>query len=160
MGMADLVPAPYRLIARLLAIVALLLAVYAIGRSHGAGHVRQAWDAAIARQNSADLALQQSYRARERALVERLNQAEIAAHEREVHHHAAALAAGAAAGQLRDELAAARGRLPTAPAEACRATAGAALELLGACAEEYRAVAAAADGHASDARTLSDAWPD
>lgn len=53
-----------------------------------------------------------------------------------------------------------RGHLATDPVEACRSTAAAALAVFGECTAQLGAVAEAADGHASDVETLSDAWPE
>lgn len=60
---------------------------------------------------------------------------------------------------LRDELASARLRLPTATHAACTEYAATASGLLDQCAAAYQELAAVADGHAADARTLTDAWP-
>lgn len=61
--------------------------------------------------------------------------------------------------RLRDQTAAARRGMPTATADAARATAATATELLESCAREYQALARAADGHASDTLTLQQSWP-
>lgn len=53
-----------------------------------------------------------------------------------------------------------RERLSAATAETARAAAATAAELLGQCGSRYRAVAAAADGHAADARQCETAWPE
>ena len=60
---------------------------------------------------------------------------------------------------LRDAIYAFRAKLPNATATTVAVAADTAAELLGACAAEYQDVAAAADGHAADARTLIEAWP-
>lgn len=60
---------------------------------------------------------------------------------------------------LRDAIYAFRAKLPNATASTVAVAADTAAELLGACAAEYQDVAAAADGHAADVRTLSSAWP-
>ena len=60
---------------------------------------------------------------------------------------------------LRNELGTLQARLATSTEASCLATADSLGVLLGQCAEYYRAMAEVADGHASDARTLMEAWP-
>ena len=71
-----------------------------------------------------------------------------------------AAAAGRAAVSLRHTVASLKAALPAATAETCRHTAATALAVFGECADQYRAVAAAADSHASDAAAFSDTWPE
>lgn len=68
----------------------------------------------------------------------------------------------AAADRLREQAfsAASRIRLPETPGVSVADYALAASELLAECAGRYQALGEKADGHASDARTLSEAWPD
>jgi hypothetical protein len=73
---------------------------------------------------------------------------------------AAARADAIAADQrLRHTAADYRRRLSAATAETARAAAATAADLLAECSGEYRALAAAADGHAADAEQCRDAWP-
>lgn len=67
--------------------------------------------------------------------------------------------ATAAADSLRKQLAGVPARIATASRAAVDEYAATAGELLGACTAEYRAVAAAADGHANDAQLMREAWP-
>ena len=67
--------------------------------------------------------------------------------------------ATAAADGLRKQLATANLRIAAASRAAVDEYAAAAGELLNSCTAEYRAVAAAADGHAADAGLISEAWP-
>ncbi len=60
---------------------------------------------------------------------------------------------------LRDAIYAFRAKLPNATAATVAVAADTAAELLGACSAEYQDVAAAADGHAADARLMHEAWP-
>lgn len=159
MTLPTLITEPYRLLSRVLAVLLVLLALYATGRHHGAEHVRGQWAQAKAEQLAAQAEAERTARLREQAMIDQLRKAQYEAAERETALRAAAAAAGAAAGSLRNDLAVARSRLSAATAEACRATASTALELLGTCADEYRAVAAAADGHAADVQALTEAWP-
>ena len=68
-------------------------------------------------------------------------------------------AAAAAADGLRKQLAGVPARIATASRAAVDEYAATAGELLNSCTAEYRAVAAAADGHANDARLMLEAWP-
>lgn len=62
-------------------------------------------------------------------------------------------------GGLRDDIGALQARLATSPVAACIDTAATLGELLGQCSESYRDMAEIADRHASDAKTLIEAWP-
>lgn len=159
MNLPSIIPEPYRLVARLALVALVVIAIYATGRHQGAEHVRGQWAEAKVEQLAATAEAERTYRQREQALIQQVQKAQHDAAQRETALRAAADAAAASAGSLRHELTAIRGRLSAATAEACCATASAALELLGTCADEYRSVAAAADGHASDTKTLTDAWP-
>lgn len=61
--------------------------------------------------------------------------------------------------RLRDQLAATRGGLPGESPAACSQRADTSADVLGQCATAYLDLAAIADRHASDARTLIEAWP-
>ena len=61
--------------------------------------------------------------------------------------------------RLRNSVAATRGGVPGESAAACAVRADAGGELLAQCAAAYSDLAAVADRHASDARTLIEAWP-
>jgi len=159
MNPLNLIPTPYRLLAGAMAVVLTLLAIFALGWSHGAGDVQARWDKAKAVQMNAAIAAEREARAKERSMNQKFQEAENAATEREKKLRADYAAAHAAARGLRDTVAAVRGELPAATADACRSTADAALAVLGECSDRYREVAEAADGHASDVRTLTEAWP-
>lgn len=159
MNLLSLIQEPYRLLARLTLVMLLLITLYATGRHQGAEHVRGQWAQATNQQMQQAAAAQRLVNEREQAMLQQIRKAQYDAEQRETALLAASDAAAATARRLRNDLAAARNRLSAATAEACRATASTALELLGTCADEYRAVAAAADGHASDARTLIESWP-
>jgi hypothetical protein len=80
--------------------------------------------------------------------------------DRRIAQLAADLRAARRAGDgLRDELAALRSRLDGAPIAACLEANDTLATLLGSCEGEYRDMAAAAQGHADDVRTLITAWP-
>ena len=61
--------------------------------------------------------------------------------------------------RLRDQLATTRGGVPGESAAACAQRADAGADVLGQCAAAYSDLAAVADRHANDARTLIEAWP-
>ena len=61
--------------------------------------------------------------------------------------------------RLRDATRATAGGVPGDSPGACTQRADAAGELLAVCAASYQELARAADAHANDARTLSEAWP-
>lgn len=67
-------------------------------------------------------------------------------------------AARAAADGLRNDLDAAV-RFAATSADACNLAAATTAELLGVCGDSYRELAAKADGHVSDIKTLTEAWP-
>jgi predicted translin family RNA/ssDNA-binding protein len=67
--------------------------------------------------------------------------------------------ADAATGRVSDLLSEAQRRLATAPVEAVRDYATTANAVFGECVKEYRAMGAAAQGHANDVQTLIEAWP-
>lgn len=98
-------------------------------------------------------------RAIETALNQQLQDAQNAARTRETTLRRDADAARKSAGGLRDELAALNRRLAEAPLEAVLVGTAAVGDVLLECTERYRAVAEKADRHASDVKTLSDAWP-
>lgn len=153
-------PASWRLLAGAIAVMLVLGATYATGHSNGADGVQHKWDADKAERAQIALAAEMRARKIERDMTIKLQEAQNAATEREKHLAADAAAARAAAGSLRDHIAALRGQLAATTAEACHATADAALAVFGECSAEVGRLAKAADGHASDAQQLSDAWPE
>ena len=61
--------------------------------------------------------------------------------------------------RMRDTLSATRGGVPGESTAACTQRADAAADVLAQCGAAYQDLAAIADRHASDARTLIEAWP-
>ena len=61
--------------------------------------------------------------------------------------------------RMRDTLSATRGGVPGESTAACAVRADAAADVLSQCATTYLDLAAIADRHASDARTLIESWP-
>ena len=97
--------------------------------------------------------------ARERRWALEREEAELESIEREKILKAHVAAASAANRSLRDELSASSRRMSVATVETCRAYADAIADVLGACSDEYRSVAAEADQCVSDVEKLSEAWP-
>lgn len=159
MNLPSLIPDPWRLAARLALAGFLLLTLYTLGHHDGAARVQQRWDAAKVAATQAQLAAEHTARQREQLILQRLQKADHDAAQREIAHRAAADAAATAAGQLRHTVTDLRRRLSIATVESCRATAETALIVFSECTDQYRALAATADGHASDVQTLTDAWP-
>lgn len=143
-----------------LAAVAIFIAgAFVTGIFTGRDQVQDKWDAARAVQMQSAFAAERAARAKEQTLMTQLNEAQNAATARETKLRADYAAAHAAANSLRHTIATIRSGLPSVSADACRATADAALAVFGECQDEYREVAKNATGHASDIQTLTDAWP-
>ena len=140
-------------------LAAVVAAVFIGGWWAGSMHEQSSWQAEkLAMAATRDKQINEARRA-EAAMREQVRKAQEDARKREEKLVADAAAAGRAAGRLRDEIAGLRRGLSAATAEANRRTADAALDVFGECVERYRAVAQAADQHASDAVTLDQAWP-
>lgn len=93
------------------------------------------------------------------ALETKVKEAENAATEREKENKVLADAVVRTSASLRDATATTRRGLPLISGDACIKTADTGLALLDKCQAEYGRLAAAADGHVSDIKTLMDAWP-
>ena len=144
---------------RLIALIAFLAAVFFIGMTTGREQVQDKWDRAKAVQLQAALTAENVARIKEQSLMNQLAEAQNAATERETKLRADFAAAHAAALGLRDTITTRRDRLPTTSADACRQTSATVLDVLGDCSAAVEQLATAADGHASDVQTLTDAWP-
>lgn len=156
---------PYAWLIKLVAVAALVGGAWWAWNSHISHQQQIGYDRATATLQPqldharGELAAEKSARAREQAWAKQLEIANREAEARNQALEAAAAATAAAAGRLRHNLATLQQRLAGTPAQACHETAATLATLFGNCTDEYRALAAAADGHASDVRTLSDAWP-
>lgn len=140
-------------------LVAVVAAVFTGGWWAGSVHEQAGWQAeklAMAAERDKQI---NAARKAEAVIREQVMRAQEDAAEREKRMVADAAAAGRAADGLRSQIASLRRGLSAATAEANRRTADAALDVFQQCADEYRAVAQAADQHASDAVTLDQAWP-
>lgn len=131
----------------------------------GAAWQVQAWRmgeqiAAIQAQHAEATAKAQSdARATEKALSDKLQEAQNNATKRENKLRNDAAAARSTADGLRDTIYSIRADLPSYSQSAAAKTADTAAELLGVCADEYRSVAEQADRHAADSVMLIEAWP-
>ena len=102
---------------------------------------------------------QSDARATEKALSDKLQEAQNNATKRENKLRNDAAAARRTADGLRDTIYSIRADLPSYSQSAAAKTADTAAELLQQCADEYRSVAEKADRHAADTVMLRDAWP-
>ena len=93
------------------------------------------------------------------ALETKVKEAENAATERAKENKILADAVNRTSASLRDATTSARNSLPRISGDACIKTADTGLALLDKCQAEYGRLAAAADGHVSDIKTLTEAWP-
>ena len=140
-------------------LAAVVAAVFIGGWWAGSMHEQSSWQAEkLAMAATRDKQINEARRA-EAAMREQVRKAQEDAQKREEKLVADAAAAGRAADGLRSQIASLRRGLSAATAEANRRTADAALDVFQQCADEYRAVAQAADRHANDAMTLDQAWP-
>ena len=98
-------------------------------------------------------------RAQESKRFQGVQDAQAAAQTRAVAARRDADAARSELDRLRGTLSIARGGVPGESAASCAQRADAAGDVLGQCAAAYLDLAAIADRHASDARTLIEAWP-
>lgn len=125
----------------------------------------QAWryDTQIAKTRAAQaqalVKAERDARDREQTLQRKKDEADHAAKKRDIQNRAAADAARLHADGLHDALAAARLQLPGAACGAVREHAATVGALLDQCSRSYQGLAEKADGHASDARALTEAWP-
>ena len=114
---------------------------------------------AVAEANIKLLAATNAARIKEQSMQTKLQEAQNAATQRDQTIRTAAAAATTANDRLRIALNAIRASLPTDTADASRSTAAALAAVFGDCAEKYRGLAEITDRHASDVRTLMEAWP-
>lgn len=151
--------APYLWLIKLLAILAALGA--AAWGVHALDQSRQqiGYDRRVAEDNVALIKATDDARERERLLNNKLETAQHDAitRDQDIRRHAAA--AATAGDRLRIALDTLRRGVPGHPPGASPDPTGTLAELFGDCTDRYRGLAETADRHASDARTLSEAWP-
>lgn len=98
-------------------------------------------------------------RKREAELTTQRDEAVSYANERDQTIRTVAAGGAAASVGLRDTLAGIRNSVPSATVETLRQSTATLATVLGDCQARYRELAEKADRHASDSKTLSDAWP-
>ena len=96
---------------------------------------------------------------REKELTTQVQEAQANGPKREETIKALAAAVGKSSDSLRNTANAIRLGLPNATVEAARTAADAFAAVFSECQGRYGELAAKADGHASDVRTLEEAWP-
>lgn len=149
----------YKLILELLAFLALAGGI-AFGAHRFLDYERDiGYQKAVAEYTARDLLQAKANAADTARLTKQLEDAQNAARDREKLLTDAAAGSSTAVAGLRGDLAALRRGLPGASADASRQAADALAAVFGDCAGKYRDLAAIADHHASDVKTLTDAWP-
>ena len=121
-------------------------------RGIGRAEVQAKWDKQTALDKDAKIA-------REKEFADQLAQATKNGAEREQTIRTLSAAAGANLGGLRDTLAAIRSGVPSASIDALGKSTATLAGLLAECSGRYQGVAEKADRHASDVKTLQEAWP-
>ena len=152
-------PFVLRALAVIATVAALLFAWNSIAGHYEAIGYQRAKEECRAQKAKDDLATAVAYRNNVKQMLDERKKADHEAEERYRKLAADFDAVRRANLGLRHTVADLRGKLPAASADAVRATAAAALVVFGECADEVERLAQAADGHAADARALSDAWP-
>ena len=117
------------------------------------------YDRAVAEYNVKLLAAKEAADQREQELSAQVQEAQANGLKREETIKALAAAVGKSSDSLRNTANAIRLGLPNATVEAARTAADAFAAVFTDCQGRYGELAAKADGHASDVRTLEEAWP-
>lgn len=150
---------PYLLLAKIGAALALLAGLLFMGHRYIEGE-REVARQEVRNEYALKLAeAKDAARAQETLFRKRLDEASHHANEREKTIRTSAAAATAASNSLRDYLAGISRSAPDASADALRDSTIALSAVLADCQGRYRELAEAADRHASDVRTLTEAWP-
>lgn len=117
------------------------------------------YDRAVAEYNVKLLAAKEAADKREQELTTQVQEAQANGLKREETIKALAAAVGKSSDSLRNTANAIRLGLPHATVQAARTAADAFAAVFSECQGRYGELAAKADGHASDVRTLEEAWP-
>ena len=137
-----------------------LIAALVLGYFAWADHIGDRREATVrAEYTAAALVASEAARAKEVAWQTQLQKAQDDATKRQTKLAADAAAARHSVDSLRDDLRAARARLPALTREAVDRYADAASLVFAECVKEYSDLAKSADGHAGDQQTLNDGWP-
>lgn len=150
---------PYKLLIEAIAIGAIILGIgYGIHKflsyEQNLGYQK-----AVAEYTAKELEATKAAREKETALTKQLQEAQNAAQIREQAIKSMSAAVNAASVSLRDTLNNISRGVPTATIAALRQSTTALSAVLVECQDNYRGMAEKADRHASDVKTLSDAWP-
>lgn len=140
--------------------LAIALAVsHGFAYKSGRAAVRAQWDAEKALQLKQTIELQSQYRQKEQEHAQRLSDAQQAARKRENLLQSQLATLRVSADSLRDDLSTYRSQLPGASCDAVRKHASALNTVFGECSRAIEGLAGKAQGHASDALMLEQAWP-
>lgn len=150
---------PYVGAIKAIVIVLLALGLFGTGHHFGAEAVQAKWNADKLLQAQATQKAEAAARAKEQSMTKQLEDARNEATKRETAIRADADAARRSADSLRDQLAANKRAMSSAAADAVRQYADTLADVFSECAARYTSVAEEADRHASDKRTLMEAWP-
>lgn len=154
-----MIPSAYLRIAEALVALALVL-----GLCWGAHEFLQheqaiGYDRRVAEDKAAEVVAKDAALKVERSMQSKVDEAQNARNQQIQVNQVAADAASAAADRLRVAASDLSRRVSADPSKAGADATSTLVELLGACTDRYRDLARRADGHAADAKALSDAWP-
>ena len=155
-----MIPSAYLRIAEALAALALVLGL-CWGAHEFLQHEQQiGYDRRVAEDKVAEAAAKDAALKTERSMQSKVDEAQNARIQQAQVNQVAADAASAAADRLRVAASDLTRRVSADPGKAGADAAATLAQLLGECSDRYRDLARRADGHAADAKTLNDAWPD
>lgn len=152
--------APYKLLIEVLVIGAIISAI-ASGAHLFLNYERDVgYQKAVGEYTARQLEAEKAARAREQQLTQQITEAQHAAQQRDQTIKSLSTTAAAAAGSLRDAIARTTSHsLPGAATAAGGGSVGQLGDLLGDCADRYRAVAESAERERNAKQTLIEAWP-
>lgn len=140
---------------------AVLAGLLLVGKHYyDAGQQQIGYDRAAGEYQTKLRAAERTAREKETEWTQQKEEATHAATQRETELRATVRTTAAAADSLRNTISDLRQRLAGDTVDACRVRAAACYDVFGKCAERYREMAERADRHASDVKTLSEAWPE
>jgi N-methylhydantoinase A/oxoprolinase/acetone carboxylase beta subunit len=150
---------PYKLLIEVIAIGAIILGI-AFGIHKFLSYEQQiGYDKAVAEYTAKENEALKAAAEKTAALQKQLDEANQHAQAREQTIKSLAAAAVTASGGLHDTINAISRSVPSASIDALRIAVSTFGTVLNDCQNTYRAMAEIADRHASDARTLTEAWP-
>lgn len=155
-----MIPSAYLRLAEALAALALVLGLCWGAHEFLQHEQRIGYDRRVAEDKTAEAAAKDAALKTERSMQGKVNDAENARIAAQQENQAAADSASAAADRLRVAASDLSRRVSADPGKTGADAAATLAQLLGECSDRYRDLARRADGHASDAKTLNDAWPD